>query len=106
MVKADHPAVKFGAWLKEKRREKRIVARVFAGSIGLSPAQYAEVEAGIVHWIKGLTQLRIETILDLTPDDLAAFNHMLYLAREAGEVQFDDVFSRDQLAPVRLCHTN
>jgi hypothetical protein len=102
----EHPAVKFGEWLKSKRRERGIVARVFAGKIDLSPAQYAEVEAGIgiSRWIDTKQTRLISIMLDLDSQGDADLNHKLYLAKEVADLKFSDVFSRDQLSPVR-CST-
>lgn len=104
-----HPAVLFGAWLKGKRRNSGIVAREFAGMIDLSPAEYAEVECGIgiPRWIKS-KQERLIAIL-LRCDDAAGteaeYMGKLNKAREVKGLEFGDVFSRDQLQPVR-CSTN
>ncbi len=100
----EHPAKTLGAWLKAKRQAKNFTARVFAGRIGLSPAEYAEVEVGIVQWLGEKQRNLIVTILDLSADDEASFNHQNYRAAEAGALNFSDVFSRDQLAPARLCN--
>lgn len=102
-----HPAVQFGSWLKSKRRESGVVARIFAGRIDLSPAEYAEVEAGanITRWIKSKQEALIAIMLKLDGDSEAEFNNKLSLAREANSLGFGDVFTRDQLAPVR-CSTD
>lgn len=47
----NHPAVKLGRWLKQRRQQAGLVARVFAGQIELSPAEYAEAEGGVVRWL-------------------------------------------------------
>ncbi len=100
----EHPAVQFGEWLRSKRKEKDIVARVFAGRIQLSPAQYAEVEAGIVHWLNEKQESLVTIMLDLQDDELAEFSHKLFLAKEAPSLKFDDVFTHEQLEPAR-CST-
>jgi transcriptional regulator with XRE-family HTH domain len=100
----EHPGKTLAGWLKEKRQRKGFSARVFAGRIGLSPAKYAEVEVGIVKWIEERQQLLISKILDFTPDDDAFLNHHLYLSGEAGHLKFDEIFTREQLAPARLCN--
>jgi hypothetical protein len=104
---SQHPAVQFGAWLKSKRRESGVVARVFAGRIDLSPAEYAEVEAGIgiIHWIKSKQEALIAIMLKLDDDGEAELNRKLSSARESNRLEFSDVFSRDQLAPIR-CSTD
>ena len=100
-----HPAIQFGQWLKNKRRESGIVARVFAGKIGLSPAEYAELEAGVIRWIATKQENLIVIMLKLDYNAESEFNNKLYLAREAKRLEFADVFSRDQLAPAR-CSTS
>ncbi len=102
---SQHAAVQFGAWLKEKRRESGVVARVFAGRIELSPAEYAEVEAGIVSWLGKKQESLIPIMLKLDYATESEFNHKLYLAREEKLLEFKDVFSREQLAPAR-CSTH
>ena len=101
----EHPGKELGAWLKAKRQAKGFTARVFAGRIGLSPAEYAEVEVGIVSWVGERHRLFISTILELSENDEAHFNHLLDRAVEEGPLTFADVFTRDQLAPARLCNT-
>lgn len=100
------PGKEFGAWVKSKRQAKQTVARIFAGLIGLSPAEYAEVEAGIVKWVRDRQKLLIPLMLGLNEDEEAQFNNKLSAAQEAGPVEFEDVFTRDQLSPVRLCSPN
>src|SRR5258708_7621612 len=99
----DHPAVQFGEWLKRKRRESGVVARVFAGRIDLSPAEYAEVESGIIHWIGGIQEMRIPLLLRLDEQGQADFNRMLSMAREQKDLEFADVYSEEELAPARCC---
>jgi transcriptional regulator with XRE-family HTH domain len=98
-----HPAVELGLWLKAKRQAKKTVARVFAGRIGLSPAEYAELEAGVIKWLRQKQENLIPLMLDLSEQDLATFNNKASLARGAKALAFQDVFTRDQLTPVRLC---
>ena len=98
------PGRDFGVWLKAKRRSKQIIARIFAGRVGLSPAEYAEVEEGIVKWLREKQKSLIPILLDFSEDDIAEFNHKLYLATEAGPVEFSDIFTEDQLTPVRMCN--
>jgi transcriptional regulator with XRE-family HTH domain len=103
---SEHPAVLFGAWLKGKRRESGIVARVFAGRINLSPAEYAEVESGvgIRRWIGEKQVNLIPLMLGFNEDEEAEFNSKLFLAKEEYELQFADVYSKEELAPAR-CST-
>jgi hypothetical protein len=99
----DHPAVQLGDWLKAKRREKGIIARVFAGRIRLSPSKYAEVESGIVKWIGEMQENLIAVLLDFSADQQQEFAHLLFLAREAGPLEFSDIFTKEQLSPTRCC---
>ena len=96
-----HPAVLLGQWLRMARRERGIVKRRFAGQIGLTPAQYTELEAGVVRWL-GIPQGKtIPGVLDITGDELAKFAQMTDAARKAVALTFSNVFSRDDLEPVR-----
>jgi hypothetical protein len=103
---ANHAAVLFGEWLKCKRRTVGITARVFAGRVRLSPAEYGEVEFGVVSWIGEAQETLIPLLLNLNDDEQAEFNHKLYLAREARPLSFGDLFTEDQLAPVRCSTTS
>jgi hypothetical protein len=100
---SDHPAVQFGVWMREKRRASGVVARVFAGRIGLSPAEYAELESGVISWLGEKQENLIPMMLRFREDEVAEFNRQLYLAREAGSLTFGEIFSREQLAPTRCC---
>ena len=100
----EHPAVQFAAWLKSKRRESGTVARIFACKIDLSPAEYAEVESGVIRWIKTKQENLISVMLQLDTDGEAEFNHKLFLAREASALEFADVYTREELSPAR-CST-
>lgn len=104
---SQHPAVQFGAWLKNKRRASGVVARTFAGRIDLSPAEYAEVECGIGigKWIKDKQQRLIALMLRFNGDEEAELNYKLSLARGKDSLAFEDVFTREQLDPVR-CSTD
>lgn len=96
-----HPAKEFGKWLKAKRKHAKIVSRVFAGQISLSPAQYCEVEAGIVHWLKRPHEKLICDVLALDIRDTGMFERLLENARQASPLEFSDVFTREQLEPMR-----
>ena len=98
---SDHPAVKLGHWLKQHRQRAGLVARVFAGQIDLSPAEYAEAEAGVVHWICAEQERVIPSVLALSESERKTFERMLATAREAKALEFDDLFTREQLEPVR-----
>lgn len=97
----DHPAKIFGSWLKARRQERRIVSRVFAGRIGIYPAEYAEVEAGIVDWLKSDHEAHIREVLAFSEEESRSFQELLAQARAASPLTFSDVFTREQLAPVR-----
>ena len=101
-----HPAIQFGKWLKNKRRESGVVSRIFAVRIGLSPAEYCEVESGIVRWIQSKQENLISIMLKTDADGEAEFHHKLYLAKEANALEFADVYSREELAPARCCTVN
>jgi hypothetical protein len=99
----NHPAVQFGQWLKAKRCSSRVVARVFACRIGLTPAEYAEVESGILDWIGEKQERLIPLLLHLDENEEAEFNYKLQLARAEKLLSFADVYSEDELAPARCC---
>ena len=99
----EYPAVLFGQWLKSKRCATRVVARVFAGRIGITPAQYAEVESGIVDWIGEKQERLIPLLLHLDENEEAEFNHTLRMAREQTSLSFAQIYSEDELAPARCC---
>jgi transcriptional regulator with XRE-family HTH domain len=103
MLTADHPAKELGGWLKAKRQARKIVARVFAMAIGISPAEYAEVELGIVKWINDKQETLIAKVLELSTTDKSKFAAMLHKARAAAALRFETLFKRAQLEPVRLC---
>lgn len=99
----NHPAVAFGRWLRERRMEKGITASVFAGRIGLSPAKYAEVEVGVVSWIGDKQETYIPLLLATDGNFASDFSNKLFKAREVQPLRFQDIFTRDQLAPARCC---
>ena len=104
MNKQKHPAKQFGDWLREKRQSRSMVARVFAQRIWLSHAKYAEVELGVVKWISKEQESLIPMALAIVGDAKKQFNAMLREARAAEALQFSDIFSRDDLLPIRACH--
>jgi transcriptional regulator with XRE-family HTH domain len=99
-----HPAKELGAWLKQRRQEQSLVLRVFAGQIELSPAEYAEAEAGVVRWLGEEQQTAIPQVLGLSAPERKAFLSLLAKARAAEALEFDNLFTRKQLEPVRLRH--
>ena len=100
-----HPAKELGAWLKTRRQQQGMVLRVFAGQIELSPAEYAEAEAGVVRWLGQEQETLIPQVLGLSAPERRQFLALLDKARTAEPLQFEDIFSREQLEPVRLRHT-
>ena len=98
----NHPAKQLGAWLKARRQRQGFVARVFAGQIELGPAEYAEAEAGVVRWIGQDQEGLICQVLMLSPAERQEFLKLLAQARAAKPLEFADIFTREQLEPVRL----
>lgn len=98
----NHPAKQLGAWLKARRQRQGFVARVFAGQIELGPAEYAEAEAGIVRWIGHDQEGLICQVLTLSPAERQEFFKLLAQARAGRPLEFADIFTREQLEPVRL----
>jgi transcriptional regulator with XRE-family HTH domain len=99
-----HPAVHLGAWLKARRQQAGMVLRVFAGQIELSPAEYAEAEAGVVRWLSEEQEATIPQVLGLAEPERKEFLSLLAKARAAKPLAFDDLFTRAQLEPMRLRH--
>jgi hypothetical protein len=97
-----HPAKELGAWLKAGRQRQGFVARVFAGQIELGPAEYAEAEAGVVRWIGRDQEGLICQVLMLSSAERQEFLKLLALAQSAKPLEFADVFTREQLEPVRF----
>lgn len=100
-----HPAKELGTWLKSRRQRQEMVLRVFAGQIELSPAEYAEAEAGIVRWIGAEQEKLIPQALALSLQERKHFTTLLAKARDTEPLEFEDIFTRAQLEPVRLRHT-
>jgi len=101
----DHPGIAFGAWLKAKRQARGIIARIFAGQIWLSPAQYAEVEVGVVGWVGDKQDKLIPLSLDFEQPDHSMFKKLLKLARAGLQLTFDKIFTPEELKPVRAAHS-
>lgn len=99
-----NPAVAFGLWLKERRRSKSIVARVFAERISLTHAQYAEAELGVFKWIQDKQLNLIPIVLDLDAQARRELNDKASAAKMGVALTFSDIFSRDDLRPVRAFH--
>jgi transcriptional regulator with XRE-family HTH domain len=103
---SQHPAVRLGRWLKLARMAKGLVKRVFAGQILLTPSRYSEVEAGVSTWIKNPQESAIIDVLDLASEKLEQFMKLLNEARKAFQLSFSNLFTREQLEPVRCRHFN
>lgn len=99
-----HPAKELGAWLKMRRQKQGMVLRVFAGQIELSPAEYAEAEAGVVRWLGQEPEALIPQVLGFSAPERRQFLALLNKARTAEPLEFEDIFTREQLEPVRLRH--
>ena len=97
-----HAAVQFGSWLRTTRQTKGIVKRVFASQIFLTPSQYSEAEAGVVRWIRARQERAITVTLELVGQELKIFSGLLKKAREAVQLTFANIFTPEQLEPVRL----
>ena len=100
-----HPAKELGVWLKTRRQQQGMVLRVFAGQIELSPAEYAEAEAGVVRWLGEEQEAAISQVLGFSAPERKQFLALLDKARAAEPLEFNDIFTREQLEPVRLRHT-
>src|SRR5207245_4148820 len=94
-----HPAKELGSWVKARRRQQGIVLRAFAGQIELSPAEYAEAEAGVGRWLGKKQELLIPQVLGLRVGERKRFLALLAKARAAEPLEFEDIFSRQQLEP-------
>ncbi len=101
-MRMKHPARELGAWLKTHRQQQGMVLRVFAGQIELSPAEYAEAEAGVVCWLAAEQEALVPQVLGLSASDRKQFLALLVRARAAEPLEFQDIFTRAQLEPVRL----
>ncbi len=100
-----HPAKALGSWIKTRRQQQGLVLRIFAGQVELSPAEYAEAEAGVVRWFGKKQELLIPQVLGLPAPERRQFLALLAKARAAEPLAFEDIFTREQLEPVRLRHT-
>ena len=100
----NHPAVRLGRWLMAARQKRRIVKRVFAAQIYLTPSKYSEAEAGVVRWIGSVQEDAIVTVLDFVGEEVTKFHQMLAKARKAVALTFAHLFTREQLEPMRLRH--
>jgi hypothetical protein len=97
----DHPAVKLGLWLKELRQARGFVKRIFAEKIQLSPSKYTEVEAGVVRWIEDKQEEAIIATTEMSKMVTLEFRALLTEAREAVALAFSNLFTREQLTPLR-----
>ncbi len=104
LARMKHPAKELGEWLKARRQKQGLVLRVFAGQIELSPAEYAEAEAGVVRWLSEEQATLIPQVLALSAPERKQFLARLAKARVAQPLEFKDIFTREQLEPARLRH--
>jgi transcriptional regulator with XRE-family HTH domain len=98
------PSVALGQWLREKRRALKLSARVFAERISLTHAQYAEAELGVFKWLASKQQALIPLTLDLNPFEIECFKKLTEEAEASAPLSFSNLFSRDELRPVRAFH--
>ena len=97
-----HPAVRLGRWLKTKRQAKGIAKYRFAMLIELAASEYTEAEAGVVGWIGEAQAELIAYNLELSEKLVEKFQKMLLVAKDAPALIFAQLFSRQQLEPMRL----
>lgn len=98
----NHPASQLGGWLKARRQKQGQVARVFAGQIELSPAEYAEAEAGVGRWLGPDQERLVVEVLSPGTEDRLEFRRLLNAARQAAPLEFADIARREQLESMRL----
>ena len=72
----------------------------------LSPSEYTELEAGVIHWLQLPQQKSIVVVLDLAVAEVKKFNEMVEAAKAAISLSFRNLFSRDDLEPIRYRYNN
>jgi len=77
-IDLNHPAIRLGAWLRSARQARGYVKR-----------------------IEKKNEKAIVATLELVDLVLSEFNELLAAARKALALKFSDIFSRDELSPVR-----
>lgn len=97
----DHPAVVLGRWIKAARQKRGIVKRRFATQISLTPAQYTELEAGVIRWLGDAQRRAIPAVLDIVETELRKFVELVEKAKQAVALTFGNIFSREDLEPIR-----
>lgn len=70
--------------------------------IELSPAEYAEAEAGVIRWFGAEQERLIPQALVLSDTERTEFCRLLEKSRAAKPLECSDLYSREQLEPVRL----
>lgn len=100
----NHPAKKLGAWLQAKRKAAGFVVSEIAGLLRLGPAKYTEIECGIGDWLNGDKIKQVSGLLLLDDVERKTLDALFAAYEKATKLKFADVFSRDQLEPVRLRH--
>src|SRR5258708_2042858 len=103
-TQTQHPGTILGEWLCGKRKLRNMVARVFANTVWLTHAKYAEVELGITKWLTHKQEVLIPLALCLNEAEKKEFNEKLAAARSVKDLAFSDIFSRESMRPVRACH--
>ena len=102
----NHPAKKLGAWLQAKRKAAGFVVSEIAGLLRLGPAKYTEIECGIGKWLNSDKIKHLAGLLSLNEVEIKTFDSLFHSCEKSTPLTFANVYSRDQLKPVRLRHFN
>lgn len=97
-----HPAILLGQWIRTKRRENNLVASRVANEVGLTPSQFAEIEAGVGNWVTESVKKKLFFAIRLCPEDSSTLNELVAEAAASNPLEFNEVFTREQLMPMRL----
>lgn len=100
----NHPARKLGAWLQARRKAAGLVMSEMAGMLRIGLAKYSEIENGIGDWLTPDHEQKLGKLLSLDSDENRHFKTLVENSRKGSKLKFADVFTREQLAPVRLRH--
>jgi hypothetical protein len=99
----NNPGIKLGNWLRKKRQEALLIPSVVANELRLSHAAFAELELGVTRWLSNLQVTLVPRVLRLDSASTAEFQKLLKADRASTKkVSFEDLFTREELAPVRL----
>jgi hypothetical protein len=93
---------KLGNWIRKARRELKLTPSFVANEIKLAHSAYAEVELGIVKWIDSLRVTLLSQVLQLKTEAAKTLRSMVEAASKATPVKFEQIFTREDLKPVRL----